>query len=169
MKKFLLSLYIKLRLKILSGKNEPYDFSHELSKTRKILVIISSGHEYSESFQLFISRLSELFSKSRVSTFVKSSLRKSDLNWFGLPNEKYLKIIREENFDLILDLNIQQDDLSAFLCAFSGAPLRLNLSSGIYDDIYNLHFRPSDENSIEKKLENVLSYLKYFTKQKEFK
>jgi hypothetical protein len=161
-KESVLGKIINLRLKIISQKDQAYNFSEQLSKTQKILIIIPTGSEYTETMQSFTKRIGQLFSNARVSTFVNSSLRKNDLNWLGVPNESYLKVIRDEQFDLVVDVNTRQDKISSYLCALSGAPLRINLTSGAYDHLYNLHFRIKDSSkSNEQRLNNMISYLEF--------
>lgn len=161
-KESVLGKIINFRLKMISRQDRAYDFSEQLSKTEKILIIIPSGNEYSETMQSFIKQIGKIFGKARVSTFVNSSLRKNDLNWLGVPNDQYLKVIREEQFDLVVDINIKQDKVSSYLCALSGAPMRINLASGEFDHLYNLHFRIKDvSKSIEERLQNMVSYLEF--------
>ena len=156
---------INFRLKMISKQDLAYDFSEQLGKTEKILVILPPDSEYSETMQNFVTRISQLFKKARVSTFVNSTLRKNDLNWLGVPNDQYLKIIRDEQFDLVVDINTRQDKISSYLCALSGAPMRINLASGEFDHLYNLHFRIKDiSKTIEQRLLNIISYLEFLLK-----
>jgi hypothetical protein len=162
----ILGKIINFRLKMITNQDRAYDFSEELAKTEKILIIIPSGTEYSETVQNFIKRMGEIFNKARVSTFVNSSLRKDDLNWLGVPNDKYLKVIRDEQFDLVVDINTRQDKICSYLCALSGAPMRVNLASGDFDHLYNLHFRIKDiRKSIDEQLQNMISYLEFLLKR----
>ena len=163
-KNVILGKYVNFRLKLLQGHERVYDFSTELKKVHKILVILPSDQEYSPTMQGFIKKLSEKFNRAHVSTFVSSSLRKSDIGWLGLPNEQYLKIIRDEQFDFVVDVNPQQDRICTYLCALSGAPMRLNLTSGNYDNVYNLHFRSMENKNIDERLNNILSYLSFLMK-----
>jgi hypothetical protein len=169
-KQSVLGKIINFRLRVLSKQDRAYDFSEQLAKTEKILIIIPAGDEYSESIQNFTQKIGMLFKKARVSTFVNSSLRKNDLNWLGVPNEKYLRIIRDEQFDLVVDINTKQDTISSYLCALSGAPMRINLTSSEFDHLYNLHFRVKDvRKSTDEQLQNILSYLKFLIDSKSVK
>lgn len=170
LKETLLGKIIKVRLKIILQQDRTYDFAEELSKTEKVLIIMPAGKEYSEPMQGFIQQIGHVFTNSRVSTFVTSSLRKNDLSWLGVPNDHYLKGIRDELFDLVIDINLKQDKISSYLCALSGAPMRINLATGQYDHVYNLHFRMKDNNkTIEERLKNIISYLRFLIHQGESK
>ena len=88
------------------------------------------------------------------------------MNWLGVPNDSYLKVIRDEQFDLVVDINTKQDKISSYLCALSGAPMRVNLTSGDFDHLYNLHFRIKDiHKSIDERLQNMISYLEFLLKR----
>jgi len=159
LKKTLLKRYLEFRLKLLITNQRVYNFSQEIKKVEKIMIILPDGNEYDSVVQDFVSAINALFPKARTSTFLRSSLRKDDLSWLGLPNEKYLKLIRDEKFDLIIDSNTYTDSICTYLCALSGAPLRLNLTSGPYDAIYNLHVRSHDEKPLAHRLDLIKQYL----------
>jgi hypothetical protein len=156
--------YLNFRLKLLQKHDRAYNFATELKNVQKILVILPTDQEYTQYIQNFVKNLGDQFKQAKISTFVSSTLRKTDLSWLGLPNEQYLNIIREENFDLVVDVNTEQDQICSYLCALSGAPMRLNLASGNYDTIYNLHFRSSPNKNLDEKLNNVISYLTHLIK-----
>ncbi|HED10080.1 MAG TPA: hypothetical protein ENJ10_05295 [Caldithrix abyssi] len=141
LKELFLKRYLNLRLKLIRHGERAYNFADELKKVKNILVLLPVGHEYEEATQDFLKQLGAIFPQGRVSTFVKSTLRKSDLNWMGVPNDTYLKVIQDGQIDLVIDLNQPQDRIVSYLVALSGAPLRLNLAEGEWDDNYNLHFR----------------------------
>lgn len=162
---FLLNQVVNFRLKMFHKYERTYDFIEEVKKVKKILIILPANDEYSNQLQKFIKEINQTFNKSSISTFATSTLRKNDLIWFGVPNEKYLNLIREEGFDLVIDANIVQDKVCSYLCALSGAQLRLNLSSGPYDHIYNLHFRTGLDKPIPNRLSNIVTYL-YHLKNK---
>ncbi len=160
-KQVVMNQVVNFRLKMFHKYERAYNFIEEVNKVNKILIILSAHDEYSETIQQFIKEIGRIFKKASVSTFSSSSLRKSDLSWFGVPNEKYLDIIREEGFDLVIDANIEQDKVCSYLCALSGAKLRLNLCSGNYDHIYNLHFRSNRDKPIPDRLQNIVAYFKH--------
>lgn len=148
------------------GNERPLVFSSEMQRVKKILVITPFGEELSDTFQNFLKKVVTVFNGSRVSTFDKSSLRKEDFSWLGLPNEQYLKIFKDEHFDLVVDLNTTQDNACSYLAALSGAPMRLNLDSGKNDFIYNLHIKSSDGKNISERLDSIISYFKFLKDKK---
>jgi ADP-heptose:LPS heptosyltransferase len=87
------------------------------------------------------------------------NLHKFDVNWLGVPNQSYLDRIRNENFDITIDLNSHHDVLCTYLTDLIEAPMRLHLVEGKFDKIYNLHIRSKMESSIEKRYQNLVKYL----------
>ena len=162
-KTILLEKYLDFNLKSGRKDNAPYIVSEKLKSVIQVLVIKPPAGIEDKSLQDFIAGLYAVYPDVQVSTFMRSSLRNSDTNWLGVPNDRYLKNIREINFDLVIDLNLQHDTICSYICKLSGAPLRLNLMPGHYDNIYNLHIKPGT-NSIDKALQNILKYLRTFSK-----
>lgn len=162
-KKIILDKYLDMRLKMFKNADDSLNFPEGIRQVKNILLLIPEGEEYSAFMQQFTSDLYRIFDRVQVSTFERSSFRQSDGNWFGFPKESYLNNFREANFDLVLDLNQPQDRLSAYICALSGASLRMTRTSGAYDHIYNMQIR-SNKGLVEDQLTNVLNYLKSFIK-----
>ena len=162
-KTILLEKYLDFNLKSSRKDNATYVVSEKLKDVKQVLVIKPPAGIEDKSLQDFIAGLYAVYPDVQVSTFMRSSLRNSDTNWLGVPNDRYLKNIREINFDLAIDLNLQHDTICSYICKLSGAPLRLNLMPGHYDNIYNLHIK-SAGNSIDKALQNILKYLRTFSK-----
>jgi hypothetical protein len=162
LKAILLEKYLHFNLKSVKKEDAPCHFSEKLKTIRQILVIKPSDSINERSIQDFISKLYSVYPDVQVSTFMKSNLRPSDTNWLGVPNNNYLKNIQEVDFDMVIDLNLQHDTICSYICKLSGAPIRLNLKSGHYDNVYNLHIKSNASTSIENALQHILKYLKTF-------
>jgi hypothetical protein len=164
LKSILLEKYLHFNLK--SGKKGESScfFSEKLKNIKQILVIKPSLIIEDHSIQNFISGLYSVYSDVQVSTFMRSNLRGSDTNWLGVPNDNYLRNIKETKFDLVIDLNLQHDTICSYICKLSDAPIRINLRSGHYDNIYNLHIKSSSSTSIDNSLQYILKYLRTFLK-----
>ena len=108
-KNYLLDRLLVNRFFLSKQVNEITDYSHQLSKVKKILIILPVIHQNVQMENDFKRNLAQAFPKSSISTFGITSLRKTDMNWLGVPGKEYLKNLREEDFDLLIDLNEQQD------------------------------------------------------------
>jgi len=162
-KALLLEKYLKFNLKSAKKNEKLCDFSKKLKSIGQILVIKPINSIADKSLQSFISGLYTIYPNIQVSTFTRSSLRKNDINWLGVPNSLYLKNIQKLKFDLVIDLNIHHDTICSYICKLSDAPLRLNLKSGHYDHVYNLHIKTNPNAAIDDELKNVLRYLRSFS------
>ncbi|RMH63754.1 MAG: hypothetical protein D6677_06430 [Calditrichaeota bacterium] len=161
-KETLLARYIRIRLKLMQSGARAYNFHDEIRKVRNILVILPANQAYEGAYQKFLHELNAVFPGASISTFEKSNLRKNDLNRLGLPNDTYLKLIRDSMPDMVIDLNEPQDKVCSYITALSGAPVRVNLARGEWDDVYNLYFRQTNDLPLEKKLSVISRQLKIF-------
>ncbi len=161
-KRFLRQKYLTWRLNRLKANKVPQDFSQVLKKVRHILVIIPPNMTMETIMPRFIPRLYEVFGENiRISTFEKSTFRKEDSTWLGLPKDEYLDIFRTEQIDLIIDLNEWEDMFCTYVCALIPAPLKVNLAEGgAFDHIYNLHIRTARSKSLDGKLDTLAGYFK---------
>jgi hypothetical protein len=162
LKLVLLENYLDVRLKLISDKNEIYNFPELVNKMQNVLIILPLHAE--EIIQTFPSRLYLTLPQAKISTFDLKGLRKIDCNWLGVPNEHYLNQVRDGSFDLVIDLNTIPNKMCSYITAFSGASMRINLVSGRYDHIYNLFIRSDNNKTLEQKLDNIIKYLQKLKK-----
>jgi hypothetical protein len=163
-KNYLLDKLLVNRFFLAKQKNEITDYSRQLSEAKKILIILPVIHQNVQLINDFKTNLANAFPKSSISTFGITSLRKSDMNWLGVPGKEYLNRIREEDFNLLIDLNEDQDRVCTYLSALSNAPLRIHFSEGKFDKIYNLQIRTDINVSLNTKIQTLTNYLIKFSK-----
>jgi len=159
-KQLLLDRYIDMRLRLTRQADGLLDFPRSVKSVKTVLIVFTNKLNDEHFYKQFSSGLYAIFGDIKVSAFNPGHLSADDKNWFGLPAEKHLAAVRDEHFDLVVDLNQEQDRLSTYLCAISAAPLKLNLASGRYDHVYNLHFRSSKSATASGLIKNTLNYLK---------
>jgi len=159
-KEILTNRFIRKKFNRLNLSAGVESFPELVKKVKRILVLLPSSASLESGSNIFISRLYDLFGDVQVSTFNRTSLRETDVNWYGLPNDQYLQNIRSEKFDLVIDLNSAPDYICSYLVALSGARLRLNLTSSNYDEVYNLHFRSDRKQNSQEMARNILEQLK---------
>lgn len=155
----MLNKYLNFRLNYFKSNEDLCDYPAKIGTIKKILIILPAECKDKTEYRDFINELNQLFQKTKISTFQIKDLRLHEQNWLGVPNERYLDELRSQNFDLIIDLNIQPDKICAYICAFSEAPVRINLISGKYDHVYNLYFRSEQEKSIDERYKLILDNL----------
>ena len=158
-KAYFLEKMLDTRLYFLKEKPELTDFFDRVKNVKNLLIIVPRDRAEEVLARKYVSRIHEVFKPAKFSTLDVSSLRKSDVNWLGVPNNSFLDKMKSENFDLIIDLNSTHDHLCTFLGAFIEAPLRMHISEGKFDKVYNLHIRAGNTNGIESKIKNMINYL----------
>lgn len=161
-KRLFLGKFLDIRLKFFKNNNTLCNFPEKIKSLKKVLIVMPSDEKVKMSTRYFISELHSIFQDVKVVTFMRDSLRENDVNWMGSPNDEFMKNLQNSKFDLVVDLNPKHDKTCSYLCAFCGAPLRLNLTPGKYDHIYNLNIRTDQSKPLLDRLENILIYLKKF-------
>ena len=159
-KNFFLPKLLDARLFFIKQRGDLTDFFVEIKNVKKILVILPIDRAEEIVAREYLPGIKEVFDKAKVSTLDLSSLHRIDTNWLGVPNQKYLSKIEDEKFDLLLDLNGHHDRLCAYLCALTAAPMRMHISEGKFDKIYNLHFRIPGGAPLGTRYQNFLTYIR---------
>ena len=159
LKNYFLKKLVHARLFFIKKNTQLLNFFELLKQVKKVLIILPINKKEERIARTYLSRFNSLFSASQISTLDVTSLRRSDVNWLGVPNMSYLKNIQSEDFELLIDLNGSHDYICAYLGALTRASLRLHVSQGIFDKIYNLQFRSQPQESIENRYDRVLRYL----------
>ena len=158
-KNYFLEKLVEARLFFLKQKSGLTDFFEEVRNVKKILIILPLNKSEDVVAREYLPQIQKVFGKAKISTLDLSTLRKTDTNWLGVPNHKYLANIQSEKFDLLIDLNGHHDRLCAYLFALTAAPMRLHVSEGKFDKIYNLQFRIPGGAPLISRYQNMVSYI----------
>jgi hypothetical protein len=158
-KNFFLEKMISTRLYFVRDNSDITDFFTAVRSVKKILVILPRDRALEVMSRKYVSQIHDIFKPAQFSSLDIYNLRKVDVNWLGIPNNSFLSKIKNENFDMILDVNSYHDHLCTYLGVFTDAPLRMHLCEGQFDKFYNIHIRSEQHTSIEKKYKNMIKYL----------
>ena len=158
-KNYFLERLLEARLFFIKQKSDLTDFFAEVKNAKKILIILPTDKSEEGVAREYLPQIQRVFGRAKISTLDLSTLRKNDTNWLGVPNQKYLANIQGEGFDLLLDLNGHHDRVCAYLCALTAAPMRLHVSEGKFDKIYNLQFRIPGGGPLSSRYQNMLAYI----------
>jgi hypothetical protein len=159
-KNYFLEKLLSARLFFIKQHKDLTDFFEEVKKVKKILIILPIDRAEEIIARKYLPEIQRVFDDAKVSTLDLSTMRKTDANWLGVPNQKYLSKIQDEEFDLLLDLNGHHDRVCAYLCALTTASMRLHISEGKFDKIYNLHFRIPRGAPLDTRYQNFLTYIR---------
>jgi hypothetical protein len=158
-KNYFLGKLLEARLFFVKKYTTITNFFDQIKSVRKILIIIPLKKKDEVLAKKFLPQIYQIFDSAKVSILDLKTLRKTDTNWLGIPNSAFLNKINEEKFDLIIDLNSYHDRLCAYLSALTEAKMRLHLSEGKFDKIYNLQFRTNSDDTTITRYSNMIHYL----------
>ena len=143
------------------------------------LLYISENSSQDSFIKLFIEKLSienrEIFSvefitnKDRIPEKISSNnnykFGKEDLNFFGLlPKEKSTTFL-ENNFDIIINLSLNNNIYLHYLSFMSTAKLKIGLYSDEFSHIYDFMIDPKDIANLNELIISVENYLGMLTKE----
>jgi hypothetical protein len=165
LKNYFLKKLVHTRLFFIKKNSQLLDFSERIKNVKKILIILPINKQEERIARSYLSKFNKLFKSSQISTLDVTSLRKSDVNWLGVPNTTYLKNIQSEDIELLIDLNGSHEYVCAYLGALTRAALRLHVSQGIFDKIYNLQFISQPHETLETRYNRALHYLELMRHQ----
>jgi hypothetical protein len=158
-KNYVLEKFIDFRLFFIRQSTVLTDFFENIQRVKKILVILPVDRAEEIMSREYLPEIKHVFGNAKVETLDPATFRKIDTNWLGVPNQKYIAHIQNQKFDFCLDLNSHHESICAYLCARSEVPMRLHISEGRFEKIYNLHFRVSAEASLRTRYQNFLTYI----------
>jgi len=158
-KKILLTRFLNTKLFFMREKTNITDFPENLKNVKKILIILPRDRAEEVNVRKYIPEFFKIFDSCRITKLDLFNLKENDKNWFGAPNKFYLTKIKNDKFDLVVDLNSNHDILCTYLTATSGAPLRIHLAQGRFDKIYNIQIRPEFSSSLHARFKLMIGYL----------
>jgi hypothetical protein len=158
-KNYFLKKLVHTRLFFIRKNTTLLNFIDRIKAVKKVLIILPINKHEEQMARTYLEKFSAIFTSCQISTLDVTSLRKSDVNWLGVPNTSYLRNIQSEDFDLIIDLNGSHNYICAYLGALTRAPMRLHIAEGIFDKIYNIQIRSEPGDSLERCYDRVLHYL----------
>jgi hypothetical protein len=89
-----------------------------------------------------------------------------DLNWYYKPNNNFVKDFIEEEFDIVIDLNLNENLSSKYISGVSKAKFKV----GIYDernsDYYDMMIKVEDKNNLNEFIKQILHYLNILNSRK---
>ena len=175
------NLLARLRLRLLCRKYRPSVISLPggLRNLKNILVCLPSGQRELTMVKQFLPDLSRIFAESEIylmaspgssvyDIFPRKGYRimtpSSDhVDWKGLASRKYLRLLKENEYGLILDFNLSPNYFSqSVLLSFPDA-VRIGKGNSLGAPYYNLEIKTRyirDEKNIYKSMVSTIDKLK---------
>jgi len=158
-------------------------FCEVLNKAKRVLILLPTK---AESFPKALNHLGSLsafvsdsekflflpFQQEGFSSHLKNYrmiiLKKSDLNWFSLPNKEFIQRLKNLRFDITIDLDLEKNFLNSYLSFLSGSPLRIGVKNKAGLPFYNFEISLSeDERYLDELYESFTETLIKFNNFKE--
>ena len=139
------------RFRLLWGRRwEPVSLRETIRSAEGLLVCLPE-HEVPQAEELValikalpVRRTTVLCARPRalpVADLEMLMLSRDDVGWFRLPRKALRNRVTNGGFDMAIDLHRNFSIASAYLCALSGARLRVGLGSGDEGTFFNMHYR----------------------------
>ncbi|MBN2174605.1 MAG: hypothetical protein JW731_10760 [Bacteroidales bacterium] len=82
-----------------------------------------------------------------------------DLNWFGAPKNDYIKEFIKKEFDILIDLTLEDNFVTQFIAGLSRSKFKVGRYSPNHEQYYDLMIDIKKNSTIEEFIENVIHYL----------
>ncbi len=157
-----------------------HEFPAALMQPRNVLVCLPAGLRELTLVKQFLPTLKEMFKGSNFSLLAMPGIKVHDiyprkgfqilsptsdqLTWSGLPKKNYVKMLQEQGYDLLIDLNLAQSSFtSSILLSFPQA-VRVGRGNHRGEPFYNLEIKTKylrDERNIYRSMFDMLGVLKH--------
>jgi hypothetical protein len=170
----------RFRLKVACKKFTPREISlpSDLSNVQCIMVCLPGGQRELTMVKNFLPELTRIFARAKIYLLASPGSSIYDifprkgyyimtptskhLNWCGLPSRDYIKSLKENKYDLILDTNLRINYFAQMLLlSFPGA-IRVGRANHLGQPYYNLEIKTRyirDERNIYKSMIETLDRL----------
>ena len=151
------NIFLKSHLKR-KAKSKPltkdFTFPRILQKAENLLICLPDKLEDAVFSLRYLEFLAEIFSTTRIylltpfegleklvpekALFNFIQLPEKSKRFFNFPQKRFLKKLREYQFQIALDFDLSKSILNSYLCLVSGSPLRIGLKGGLGNPYYNV-------------------------------
>jgi effector-binding domain-containing protein len=112
------------------------------------------------------------FSAGETPAFTYSKLEydffsKKDLSWYNGPNDKFVSNFMDEEYDILIDLNIHEHFALRYIAGISKARFKVGRYKEGDDSIYDLMIEGTEGKGLKFYLRQVDTYLQMLHKKKE--
>lgn len=170
---------MKLRMKRRHYQSAPISLPDDLRRLKNILICLPPGQRELTMIKQFLPDLSKTFAESEIylmaspgSTVYDIFPRKGyrimtpstdHVGWNGLASKKYIALLRENKYDLILDLNLAPNSfVQSVLLEFPKA-IKVGKGNSLGAPYYNIEIKTKfirDEKNIYRSIISTIDKLK---------
>ncbi len=106
---------------------EPVQFPISAGQIHRVLAILPGQLEHLDRATAFVYRLRQRYPRWEIDLFDPDKIPDRQLGLSGLPRRPFLEQLRQEGYDLVINLSACGDVYRNYLVLASGAPYRLAL------------------------------------------
>ena len=155
-----------------------FNIPSDLLKTRHILVCLPGGLRELTLVKQFLPTISTLFRQSDITLLAMPGIQVTDiyprkgfqiitpsmdqLGWSGLPKRTFLSTLHGYNFDMVLDMNLEQSMFTATVLLNVPKAIRVGRGNHLGKPFYNLEIKTKylrDERNIYRSMLETLGNL----------
>jgi hypothetical protein len=165
------------RLQGMRRRAQPMNFGGVYSNARSALFIVPSIEEHKQFVVGILQKAQEQFVGNALTVVVSGSsgalsgklkqcmivpVHGEEINFFFLPRHTLILRLQEQQYDVIVDLNLSVTPLAASICARIDAPLKAGFSSSRSDALYNFQLQTSAAREPKLRYEQLVHTLAMF-------
>ncbi len=176
-KQYISTIYIKLELKDNPREHKPNRFNFDAIKTIGILFDATNPEDY-ELIKRYVLYLREhhkrvkalgYFSTKQLPEMANSKLEYDffsgkELNWFGKPSSVIIQNFINEEYDLLIDLNIKDHFPLKYISALSKAHFKVGKYNEKEMEIYDMMIHSDNTKTFKYFLRQVDTYITMLNK-----
>ena len=155
-----------------------FNIPSDLLKTRHILVCLPGGLRELTLVKQFLPTISTLFRQSDITLLAMPGIQVTDiyprkgfqiitpstdqLGWSGLPKRTFLATLQGYNFDMVLDMNLEESMFTATVLLNTPKAIRIGRGNHLGKPFYNLEIKTKylrDERNIYRSMLETLGNL----------
>lgn len=155
-----------------------FNIPSDLLRTKHILVCLPGGLRELTLVKQFLPTISTLFRQSDITLLAMPGIQVTDIYprkgfqiitpsmdqmaWSGLPKRTFLNTLRGYNFDMVLDMNLEQSSFTATVLLNVPKAIRVGRGNHLGKPFYNLEIKTKylrDERNIYRSMLETLGNL----------
>lgn len=152
-------------------------FTDAVKRARSAMVVMPLGRAHSELSRPLLQFVQNRFHGGNLTVIVPEEsrpvvqylqrcdvihLHNDDIGSFALPKKKIVRRIQQNEYDLVLDLNLEFSLAAAFLCKASRSRLRVGFATEYADTFFNLQIKTDATRNVKTIYERVAACLGMF-------
>jgi hypothetical protein len=170
----------KFQISRVSRKAEltPFSIPGDLYRVRHLLVLLPAGLRELTLVKGFLPTISQLFKHADITLLAMPGIQVTDiyprkgfqiitpsvdqLGWTGLPKKSFMSVLQGYNFDMILDLNLEESYFTSSVLLSFPKSIRIGRGNALGGPYYNVEIKTKylrDERNIYRSLLETLGDL----------